>query len=196
MAGIVISVVKKGYAEATLNDITGEAKVSRRVFYENFGSKERCFLAAWDRVAGHLQGVAAEAAAVQAGDPPRQAIGALAAILGFLAAEPELARFSLVEGLSAGRLAMRRYRGAVGWATVALRASLGTPPFEGSAAGATEESLAGALATMLSLRIAREGAEGLPAMLPELSAFLLGPYVGHAEADRIAGEVAAREASR
>jgi hypothetical protein len=62
------------------------------VFYENFESVEECFLAAWKVVAKYLGELAAEAAGAEEGDPAQKAIAGLRAVLGFLAAEPDLAR--------------------------------------------------------------------------------------------------------
>ena len=41
-------VAAKGYAAATVADLTREAGVSRTTFYELFEDKEACFLAAYD----------------------------------------------------------------------------------------------------------------------------------------------------
>ncbi|HXS46953.1 MAG TPA: TetR/AcrR family transcriptional regulator, partial [Solirubrobacterales bacterium] len=61
IAGLAAAVAAKGYAAVTLTDITKEAKVSRRVFYANFESKEQCFLAAFEVVVDHLRELVAEA---------------------------------------------------------------------------------------------------------------------------------------
>lgn len=179
LAGVASAAAAKGYPALTVSDVIDEARVSRRVFYELFGDKEDCFLAAWEVVAAHIGQLAAGAAASEEGDPPRQVIAALGAVLDFLATEPELARFCLVEGLAAGVVGVERYREAVGRLAAALRetgAPLGSPP-EG-----TEELLLGALAMTLSLRIATEGSGQLPRLAPALGAYLLGPYLGAAEA--------------
>ncbi len=52
IAGLATAVAEKGYRAVTITDITKEARVSRRVFYENFEGKEECFLAAFEVVVG------------------------------------------------------------------------------------------------------------------------------------------------
>ena len=61
IAGLAEAVAEKGYAAVTLTDIVKQAKVSRRVFYANFESKEQCFLAAFEVVVAHLRELVAEA---------------------------------------------------------------------------------------------------------------------------------------
>ncbi|HEY8810145.1 MAG TPA: TetR/AcrR family transcriptional regulator, partial [Solirubrobacterales bacterium] len=75
IAGLAEAVAEKGYAAVTLTDIVMHAKVSRRVFYANFESKEQCFLAAFEVVVGHLRELVAEAVE-GIGDWPHQAIAA------------------------------------------------------------------------------------------------------------------------
>lgn len=186
LAGVASAAAAKGYPALTVTDVIDRARVSRRVFYELFEDKEGCFLAAWEVVAAHIGQLAASAAASEEGGPPRRVIAALGAVLDFLAAEPELARFCLVEGLAAGAVAVGCYRDAVGELAVALRetgAAAGGSPPEG-----TEELLVGALAMTLSLRVATEGSERLPGLAPALGTYLLAPYLGQAEAMRMANE--------
>src|SRR5680860_204738 len=63
IAGLAAAVAEKGYAAVTLTDIVRHAKVSRRVFYANFESKEQCFLAAFEVVVDHLRELVGAAAA-------------------------------------------------------------------------------------------------------------------------------------
>ena len=112
IAGLATAVAEHGYQAVTITHITKQAKVSRRVFYENFEGKEECFLAAFEVVVGHIRELAAEAVAPLA-DWPRQAIAASRAVLAFLASEPDLARLCLVESQSAGPAVAARFHEAV-----------------------------------------------------------------------------------
>lgn len=47
MLGMTRVVARKGYAETTIADVLVEVRVSRRTFYQLFGDKEDCFLAAY-----------------------------------------------------------------------------------------------------------------------------------------------------
>lgn len=87
---------RKGYAEATIADIVREAGVSKRTFYENFDSKDACFLALY-RSASHaaLQALRSSLAP----DKPWQAQveHALSTYFAHLAAGPALVRTLFVE---------------------------------------------------------------------------------------------------
>src|ERR1044071_1746252 len=75
IAGLEAAVAEKGYRAVTITDITKQARVSRRVFYANFESKEECFVAAFEVVAGHVRRLAGEAAGRQVAWP-EQAVAA------------------------------------------------------------------------------------------------------------------------
>src|SRR5260221_10138066 len=88
------------------------AVVPRRTFYEHFASKDECFVAAYDTVMTELRGRVG-AAFEQGPDWPHALKAGIAAMLGFLAAEPSLARLSMVEALVAGPVVVERYDAAI-----------------------------------------------------------------------------------
>lgn len=190
IAGLASAVAAKGYAAVTLADITAEARVSRRVFYESFESKEECFLAAFEALVGHLRELVAEAAAPEDGWP-RKALAGLRAALAFLAAEPDLARLCLVEAPGAGPAAADRVNAAADEAAAALRSgraerSRGERPLPDS----TEDTVIGSLLSLLQRKVAAGEAVGLERLLPDCAAFALAPYLGAAEAARLASTAA------
>lgn len=97
---------RKGYAEATIADIVREAGVSKRTFYENFESKDACFLELY-RSASHaaLQALRSSLAP----DKPWQAQveHALSTYFAHLAAGPALVRTLFVEIHQLGPAGMR-----------------------------------------------------------------------------------------
>ena len=109
LAGMVEAIAEVGYADLTLADIVRRARVSRRTFYEHFGSKEDCLLALYGaqtaRVAAEIEGAIRDV-------PPGEArIGVGTAVyLAALQSQPGLVRTLLVEILHVGPrgLAMRR----------------------------------------------------------------------------------------
>jgi AcrR family transcriptional regulator len=175
LAAVAEVVGERGFAAARLTDIVTAAAVSRRVFYENFGDKEECFLAALDAVGEHLRELGEETAESCAGDWPEWAVATLDAVLGFFVAEPGLARLCMVESLGAGEAARERYRRAIVSAAAELNSARTLPGAEVSPPAGTAELLVGAVAWQLSRRIALEGSDGLPALLPGLVELLLGP---------------------
>jgi AcrR family transcriptional regulator len=186
IAGLASAVAAKGYAAVTLADITREAKVSRRVFYANFEGKEQCFLAAFEVVVDHLRELVAEAVA-PVEDWPQRAIAATRAVLAFLASEPDLARLCLVESRSAGPAVTARFNQAVGEMVPLLRLGRAERPAgERPLPDSTEDSVIGALVSLAHRKAAAGEANRLEDLLPDCAEFVLAPYLGPAEATRLA----------
>ncbi|HVY79232.1 MAG TPA: TetR/AcrR family transcriptional regulator [Solirubrobacterales bacterium] len=189
IAGLATAVAEKGYRAVTITDITKQARVSRRVFYENFEGKEECFLAAFEVVVAHIRELAAEAvAAVE--DWPRQAVAAARAILSFFAEEPDLARLCLVESQAAGPAVSARFHEAVREAAPYLELGRGERESARDLPPTTEDSTLGALVMLTSRKVAAGEAEQLESLLPELTEFVLAPYLGAETAAHIASSQA------
>ena len=111
-AGMIATVAERGLNEATIADVCAAAGVSRRTFYAYFSSKEECFLATAARLLAYLRG-AADAASAEATDWPGRVTAKLRATLELFAANPDLARFTLVAPQRAGGPVAVRYRTAM-----------------------------------------------------------------------------------
>jgi AcrR family transcriptional regulator len=185
IAALATTVAERGYGAVTITDITRAARVSRRVFYANFEGKEECFLAAFEVVAGHVRELAAEAVA-GIPDWPRRAIAASRAVLAFLAAEPDLARLTLVESQSAAPAVAARFHEAVNEAIPYLRQGRAERRGDRELPESTEETTLGALVLLASRRVAAGEAAQLEALLPEFAEFVLSPYLGAEEAGQLA----------
>lgn len=103
----------KGYAATTVADVLKGAGVSRETFYQQFRSKEACFLAAFDAATDLVWDGVLRAAAAE-GTPLERFDRALAAYLDALASHPGPARLFLVETWAAGPEALRRRIAAQG----------------------------------------------------------------------------------
>lgn len=185
IAGLAEAVAEKGYAAVTLTDIVKHAKVSRRVFYANFESKEQCFLAAFDVVVDHLHELVAEAVDGVEGWP-QQAIAATRATLAFLASEPDLARLCLVESRGAGPAVAARFNEAVGEMVPLLRRGRAERPEGERLPDSTEDSTIGSLVSLAHRKVAGGEAKQLEDLLPDCAELVLLPYLGSAEATRLA----------
>jgi len=185
IAGLAATVAIKGYAAVTLTDITRESRVSRRVFYENFESKEQCFLAAFDVVVGHARELGAEATDGISGWSA-QAVAVTRAVLAFLASEPDLARLLLVESRGAGPALLARFNEAVGELAPLLALGRAERDTDRPLPDSTEDSVLGALVSLVFRKVAVGEAEGLEELVPECAEFVLSPYVGAGEAARLA----------
>ena len=186
IAGLAEAVAEKGYAAVTLTDIVRHAKVSRRVFYANFESREQCFLAAFEVVVGHLRELVSEAVA-GIEEWPSQAVAATRAVLAFLAAEPDLARLCLVESRGAGPAVTARFNEAVGeLAPLLARGRAERPSGERPLPDSTEDSTIGSLVSLAHRKVASGEAAELEDLLPDCAELALLPYLGPAEAARLA----------
>lgn len=189
IAGLAEAVADKGYAAVTLADIVGHARVSRRVFYANFESKEQCFLAAFDVVVDHLRELVADATEGVDGWP-RQAIVATRTVLRFLAEEPDLARLCLVESRVAGPAVTARFNGAMGELAAPLRRGRGERPEGERLPASTEDSTIGSLVSATQRKVIAGEGERLADLLPDCAELILLPYLGPAEAVRLTREAA------
>jgi AcrR family transcriptional regulator len=99
---------EKGYARTSVADVLRVAGVSRETFYEQFSSKEDCFMSVFEDAMDRL--ARAMTAERDTGDaaPLERLDCALAAYLETLAADPAYARVFLVEVYAAGPRALER----------------------------------------------------------------------------------------
>ncbi len=101
LAAVVGAVAEKGYGSTTIGDITGRARVSRDTFYQQFASKEECFLAAYDAMTRNLldEMVAAGTSRESYVEGMREGVRAY---LRFWSESPEAARVWSLDILAAG----------------------------------------------------------------------------------------------
>lgn len=190
ITALVDTVAERGYNAATVAHITKAASVSRRTFYEHFADKEACFLAAYDMVADHIR-ASMRAAAESFADWPQQVRAALATMLRFLAAEPELARLCMVEPVAAGGEIAARHRASMQGFVEILKAGRPEHSGERPLPEATEETLVGGIVSLIVREISAGRTEELEKLLPDLVELILAPYLGNEEAERLARSDAA-----
>jgi AcrR family transcriptional regulator len=189
IAGLAEAVAEKGYAGTTIAHITRHAAVSRRTFYEHFSSKDECFVAAYDAVMTELRGRVEEAFDHEE-EWPRAIRAGIAAMLEFLAAEPHLARLSMVEALVAGPVVVERYDAAIQSLVPYFRAGREgrSQDVLAGLSPTTEEALVGGMVSLISRRVFADRTAELEALLPDLVEFTLTPYLGSVGAASIARE--------
>ena len=184
-AATVEVVAKRGYRNASIDQIVAAAGVSHAAFYESFQGKEDCFLAAFDRIAE--EGAAAlAAAAATAVEWPQQMAAALACLLDLIVADPWRARIALVEAQAAGPKAYARYGATVDRAAPKLRAGRA---YGGAAAGLSEtleEAVLGGIIWIIQQRLLKGELKEADPLLEESIQIAVGPYLGDREAKRLA----------
>lgn len=184
-AGMIASVAEHGFHEATITQIAAAAGVSRRTFYGYFSSKEECFFDTFGQVADHLEGAMAGAAA-EAKDWPGRVRAQLSAVLEVFAANPDLARFTLIAPPNAGGAIAARYRELLERLFVLLTEAKPPPPAIQEPSRAVADGLLGGIVTLIVRKVrAGEGGE-LTDLTPYLAELFLAPYYGREEAVRLA----------
>lgn len=171
----------------TVADIVRRAGIARNTFYENFRSKEDCFLATQEfAMNGALERVVA--AAGELDEWPDRVRAGLTAFLTYVTEEPALARTCMVEALSAGPAAVERYEKSQ-QAFVSLFKLGRDVSAHGSELPETlEEAIVGGVFWIVYHRLAVGAMETIPELLPQLIEFALNPYLGA----EVAREVASR----
>lgn len=183
LTALVDVVGEHGYNATTVAKITKAAGVSRRTFYEHFADKEACFLGAYEMVAGHVVD-SMRAAAASFEDWPEQVRAALATMLSFFAAEPELARLAMVEPIAAGGEIAARHRETMRRLAEILRQGRPEPSSGRSLPEVTEETLVGGIFSLIVREVSAGRADQLDSQLPDLVELVLAPYLGVDEAYR------------
>jgi AcrR family transcriptional regulator len=167
-----------GYAAMSVEDICVTAGVSRRTFYDNYSSKEEAFLAAFDAIAGQLQGKVLEAflAAERPIDRVREC---LRAFLEFVASEPTFADMCIVEVMAAGAEAVRRRNDAMRTLAELLQRGVDEAvPKRARPPEIISETIVGGIYEVVYARVLHGQAHELPDLLPDLVYSVLLPYLG------------------
>jgi AcrR family transcriptional regulator len=184
-AGTIAVVAERGLNAATITQISAAAGVSRRTFYSYFSSKEECFFAAYDTIVEHL-GIATDAAAAEQAEWPGQVAAKLGAALEFLAANPDLARFCLIAPQRAGEEVASRYRDGMGKVVAYLCKEMPPAPATRTPSDAVAISLVGGMVALVVRKVDADEGDSLPELLPDLLELFLTPYLGRADAVRVA----------
>lgn len=165
---------ENGYEATKIADIVRRAAVARKTLYDNFDGKEDLFLSAVNTTLTEIR-EAIEAACRETDDPEDAIVAGIGALLDFVAERPAAARMCMLEAISATPSSARIYDAGIRDCVDLLRAN---PPTDANLPETIEESLVGGVAWILQLKIRQGEAEQAPDLLPELSQFVLSPYLG------------------
>ena len=190
IAALALESSEQGYQQVTVADIVSRAGIARNTFYENFRSKEDCFLATQE----YAMNAALErvvAAAGELSDWADRVRAGLTAFIDYVAEEPALARTCMVEALSAGPAAVEHYEKSQQAFVSLFKLGRDVSPHGGDLPETLEEAIIGGIFWIVYHRLAVGEVATIPDLLPQLVEFALNPYLG-AEAAR---EVAERSGS-
>lgn len=175
MDAIAELTAERGYEATKIADIVRQAAVARKTLYDNFDGKEDLFLSAVNATLTEMRVVVEEACERTDRSAESGIVAGLEALLEFVAEHPEAARMCMVEAISATPSSARLYDAGVRDFVGLLRRSAPAVP---DLPETIEESLVGGVAWILQLQIRRGEAEAAAELLPELSQFVLSPYLG------------------
>jgi len=168
---------EQGYEATKISDIVKRAGVARKTLYDNFEGKEEVFLAAFDSARDELVRRVEEGGADADGGWQERIEGGLAAFLGFVAEQPTVARMCMIEALSATPTTTKRYEDAVDAFVELTRKAL---PDDDRLPETIAETLVGGVAWIVYQQLRRGEAERAEDLLPELSEFMMAPYLASA----------------
>ena len=177
ISALALEISEQGYREVTVADIVKRAGIARNTFYENFRSKEDCFLAAQEfAMSTALERVVDAAGRLD--DWPRRVCAGLAAFLDYVVAEPALARTCMVEALSAGPAAVRYYEESQQAFVSLFKLGRDVSPHGAALPETIEEAIIGGVFWIVYQRLALAETQAIDDLLPELGEFALTPYLG------------------
>jgi len=187
-------VAERGYQKTTIELIAKTARVALSTFYEQFSSKEECFLAAFDETVAAAAEVFEELL-----DPEQewadQIAAALEIFLEMVVNEPARARLCIVEAQAAGGASLARYQAMLERVAPKLREGRLHNPRSSRLPDGLEVAIVGGLIWLVHQRLVADQADEIKGLLPEMLQVTLTPYVGEVEAGRAADAAQARAAA-
>jgi AcrR family transcriptional regulator len=156
---------ERGYADTTVADVLRRARVSRETFYQQFSSKQECFIAAYEAAAAVILGLLEQQAAVP-GTPVQRFARTIDTYLDALAAEPTFARLFMIEVYSGGEEVLAT-RAEIQRRFTELVVESFEPTDE--TARFACEALVAAIITMVTTRLAANDLDGLRALRQPLT---------------------------
>jgi AcrR family transcriptional regulator len=176
--GVAIQVfAKRGYPGTTIGHIVSAAKIGTPTFQTLFGSKEECFLQAYDRIVVTARARVTETIPADAEWPVRL-VAAMRALLDLIEASPLEARLILVEAQTAGAAALERYEANLGEVASLLRQGRKYSKASEELPDTLEFAIVGGLFWFLQQRVTVGEATNAAALLPDVLDIVAEPYLG------------------
>jgi AcrR family transcriptional regulator len=187
-------VAERGYQKTTIELIAKTARVALSTFYEQFSSKEECFLVAFDETVAAATEVFDELLDREQPWADQIASG-LEIFLEMVVAKPARARLCIVEAQAAGGAALARYQAMLESVAPKLREGREFNPRSSRLPDGLEIAIVGGLAWLVHQRLMADRVDTIKGLLPEMLQVTLTPYVGEVEASRAADAAQARAAA-
>ncbi len=167
-----------GYDGTSVRTVLDRTGLYRQAFYDNFSSKEDCYLQAYDETLVRIE-AGVRAATSQQEAWRGQLRAGLGALLDFIDSEPKVARALIVEVHPAGEEAVAKHTAALARSHAFLDRAREDPEATAEAAPAiTSEAIASGIHVVLHSRLAAGDRNGFRRLLPELMYVAVLPYFG------------------
>jgi AcrR family transcriptional regulator len=174
-----------GYSGATITAVTEGAGVASRTFYKYFETIDDVCIAAFAKATEDMRPLLGEAYE-QETEWPQRIRSALAAMLADFAEFPDVARLVTVEPFVAGPEIARRHKAALEELVPFLREGRALREVDEPLPDTAERGILGAVNSIIGRQVLAGRGGGLSDLLPDLTQFVLTPYLGTTEAHRIA----------
>jgi AcrR family transcriptional regulator len=169
--------VAKGYSSLTVADIVAAAGVTRAAFYSHFRSKEDAFLAV--QTVGLQESIAAAAAEFFVGSSwPERVWGGLAALLTYIAENPDLAHLNIVEIQAVGEAALLREQDNRAAYALFLEDGYRHRPEAGQLPRICSEAVAGGIHGLMRRQVSDRKTTRMLEILPQCAYVALAPFTG------------------
>jgi AcrR family transcriptional regulator len=185
IASFISLVGESGYGGATIEAVTAGAGVSSRAFYKYFDTIEECYIGAVERAVVRLEPVVAEAYRSQ-DEWPAAVRGAVQALLTEFTEHPDVARLLTAEPFVAGPGIARHHERLVERLVPYLRSGRDLRDGAELLPETTERGLLGSVNSLIARHALAGSDADYTRLLPDLLQFLFTPYLGPAEARRLA----------
>jgi AcrR family transcriptional regulator len=178
LAATIALVAEHGYAAAEPALIAAAAGVPAPGFHRYFADREAAALAAHDCALAWLEESLAPAPIAGDLDWPRRVRATVEQALDLLAPFPDLTCFCAWEFPRSGPTARASHRAIVDRLAAALRTGRVESPWGADLPAHTERIAIGGAVSMLGQRARRGEGTRLPSLAPEITYFLIVPYLG------------------
>lgn len=184
IASFIALVGELGYSGVTITAVTEGAGVASRTFYKYFETIDDVCVAAFEKGVDDLRPLVSQAYDSE-DEWPLRIHAVLSTFLSEFAEYPELARLLTAEPFVAGPELARLHKAAIEGLVPYLRQGRdlrdGGEPLPDTA----ERGILGAVNSMVGRQVTAGRGEELESLLPDLTQFVLTPYLGAVEARRV-----------
>jgi AcrR family transcriptional regulator len=175
---------EQGYARATVPVVAATAGLPSSAFYEQFGDKRQCLLAAYDHFFARLVEEIEEATDFHSPWAEQVETG-VAAALAFVLEQVDAARLFAVEALTVGPTAVDRYQASTQRVAALLRQGREHSPEAAALPRLTEAMLAAGAVSLVTSALLAEDPARLQLLEPQLVEVLLLPYAPAGDTPRV-----------